>query len=208
MPTVSISAAHRIRSIGTRRSRGVSPIIAMILLVAIVVVLAAVFYALVTGLTHGPNQPSIGTALSLGTPTSGTCWAAGVTAHICGTAGDRLWNLTVQVSSVELGDILIEVHTSHGATYVNPLAGGFCVVRAGSSTPIAYYSIPAGKGLAMTSGFTYSAGYSSTTKVDSTMFLVIGTGTSAANWTPNQGNSVTVLGTNHYSGQTMPTALP
>jgi len=57
--------------IGTRRwrkkqARGVSPIIATILLVAITVVLAAVLYILISGLTKGPGNTPIGTAISLG----------------------------------------------------------------------------------------------------------------------------------------------
>jgi flagellin-like protein len=49
--------------------RGVSPIIATILLVAITVVLAAVLYILISGLTKGPGNTPIGTALAIGTPT-------------------------------------------------------------------------------------------------------------------------------------------
>jgi flagellin-like protein len=48
--------------------RGVSPIIATILLVAITVVLAAVLYILISGLTKGPGNTPLGTALALGKP--------------------------------------------------------------------------------------------------------------------------------------------
>ena len=48
--------------------RGVSPIIATILLVAITVVLAAVLYILISGLTKGPGNTPLGTALALGAP--------------------------------------------------------------------------------------------------------------------------------------------
>jgi flagellin-like protein len=47
--------------------RGVSPIIATILLVAITVVLAAVLYVLISGLTKGPGNQPIGSALAMGT---------------------------------------------------------------------------------------------------------------------------------------------
>jgi flagellin-like protein len=50
------------------RKRGVSPIIATILLVAITVVLAAVLYVLISGLTKGPGSTPLGTAFALGTP--------------------------------------------------------------------------------------------------------------------------------------------
>jgi flagellin-like protein len=186
----------------------VSPIIAMILLVAIAVVLSAVSYVLVSGLAHGANTPSIGTALVVGDPSAGQCWAAGVASHVCGTAGDRLWNLTVEHSDVMLGDILIEVRSPQGSVYQNTLAAGFAVMMAGGTTPIAYYSIAASAGLAMKNGFTYAAGYSSSTKVSSAMFLVVGTGTPASSWVPGAGNYVTIVGTNHYSGATAPAVLP
>jgi flagellin-like protein len=51
--------------------RGVSPIIATILLVAITVVLAAVLYILISGLTKGPGNTPLGTALAMGSPNAG-----------------------------------------------------------------------------------------------------------------------------------------
>jgi flagellin-like protein len=205
-----VSMFRTLPRVGPRvaRRRGVSPIIAMILLVAIVVVLAAVLYVLVIGLVHGPTTPSIGTALAIDRPTAGQCWAAGVTAHVCGTSGDRLWNMTVDQSQVELGDVLLQVHASNGAIYKNTLAAAFAVMLAGGAAPIAYYTIAAGAGLAMNSGFTYAAGYSASTPLTSVMFIVVGTGTLSSSWVPGAGNYVTVVGTNHYSGETSPSVLP
>jgi flagellin-like protein len=60
--------------------RGVSPIIATILLVAITVVLAAVLYILISGLTKGPGNTPLGTALAIGTPTA----SAGSTVYTMG----------------------------------------------------------------------------------------------------------------------------
>jgi archaeal type IV pilus assembly protein PilA len=58
------------RSWRKARKRGVSPIIATILLVAITVVLAAVLYVLISGLTSGgANTVPIGGAFSFGTAT-------------------------------------------------------------------------------------------------------------------------------------------
>ena len=56
------------RSWRKARKRGVSPIIATILLVAITVVLAAVLYVLISGLTHGTGSAPLGTNFSWGTP--------------------------------------------------------------------------------------------------------------------------------------------
>jgi flagellin-like protein len=191
------------------RRRGVSPIIGIILLVAITVVLAAVLYVLVAGLAHGPGGKPIGEAFLITSPTAGKCWAAGVTAHVCGTAGDQIYNLTIQQSAaVTLGDILLEVKTASGAVYHNTLAGGFAVMTVGSTTPVAYYSVAAASGLAMTKTFTINAGYSTGTPITTAMFIVVGTGTAASSWTPGQGNYVTVLGTDHYSGSTAAETLP
>jgi flagellin-like protein len=84
------------------RKRGVSPIIATILLVAITVVLAAVLYVLISGLTSGgASSVPIGTTFAFGTPqqvgsqpatpsftnavqtcsaigTAGTCYSVGI----------------------------------------------------------------------------------------------------------------------------------
>jgi len=207
------STRWRIRSdrrFSPRRARGVSPIIATILLVAITVVLASILYVLVSGLSHGGVlRPSIGTAFEITSPVAGTCWTAGVTSHICGKVGNRLFNFTVQTaSSVTLGDILLVVKTPTGSVYSNPNAGAFAVMKLGLATPLAYYTFAVGAGLAMTSQFTYNAGYSSGTEITSIMYVVIGTGTSASSWTPGQGNEVVAYGMNHYSGQTLAQTLP
>lgn len=56
-----------------RTKRGVSPIIATILLVAITVVLAAVLYILISGLTSGPGSTPLSVQFGQGTPSkSGT----------------------------------------------------------------------------------------------------------------------------------------
>jgi hypothetical protein len=38
--------------------------------------------------------------------------------------------------------------------------------------------------------------------------VVVGTGTHASNWSPGQGNYVSVLGTGHYTGATAGEVLP
>src|SRR5580658_5877974 len=93
------NGANRMQRMGThgqrrwrkKAKRGVSPIIATILLVAITVVLAAVLYILISGLTKGPGNTPLGTALALGTFTEATS----------GTGGAQKWyyNATVQSAS-------------------------------------------------------------------------------------------------------------
>jgi flagellin-like protein len=65
--------------------RGVSPIIATILLVAITVVLAAVLYILISGLTKGPGNTPLGSALAIGTATA--------------SAGGTVYTMTITPSS-------------------------------------------------------------------------------------------------------------
>jgi flagellin-like protein len=187
----------------------VSPIIATILLVAITVVLAAVLYVTISGLTHGPAGPPIEESFLISGPQAGQCWKTGVTDHICGTKGDKLFNLTVSIAtSVTLGDILLEVKTPSDSVYKNSLAAAFALMKVGVATPIAYYTVAASAGLAMTKSFTVAAGYSLSTPITTAMYVVVGTGTAATSWEPGQGNFVTVLGTGHFSGSTSGQVLP
>ncbi len=79
----------RERSWRKARKRGVSPIIATILLVAITVVLAAVLYVLISGLTKGPGSTPLGSAFGFGTisqhtgSTTGSAWCKSVANVAC-----------------------------------------------------------------------------------------------------------------------------
>jgi flagellin-like protein len=96
--------------------RGVSPIIATILLVAITVVLAAVLYVLISGLVHGPGNTPIGSALGLGGATlfSGTAAQVG-----CAAATDYCYKvlITSVSSSITVGSISLQVKATTGAVY-------------------------------------------------------------------------------------------
>ena len=197
------------RSWRKARKRGVSPIIATILLVAITVVLAAVLYVLISGLTKGPGSTPIGTAFAVGNPTAGKCWAAGVTAHVCGTAGDYLVNFTIEQSTVTLGNVLFEVKTPGGSAFVNTAAGSFAVMPLTGTTPVAYYSVAAAAGLAMTAAWTaYTGSYSGSTPISTTYFVCIDTGIAATSWTPGAGNYFIALGVSGYSGTTSAQTIP
>jgi|HubBroStandDraft_1064217.scaffolds.fasta_scaffold111425_1 flagellin-like protein len=94
--------------------RGVSPIIATILLVAITVVLAAVLYILISGLTKGPGNTPIGTALAVGSVNEATS----------GTGGTARWYYNVSVQSASGGmtwsAMIFQVQTSAGAGAAGP----------------------------------------------------------------------------------------
>lgn len=173
------------------------------------VVLAGVLYVAISGLDRGVTTRPIGTAFAVGNPTSGTCWAAGVTNHVCGAAGNAIFNLSIpETSGVTLGDVLLEVKTAAGSVFVNTLAAGFAIMPMTGAVPVAYCALAAGAGLAMTTTFTVGPGYSPSSTITTTMFVLIDTGISTGSWFPSQGNYVVALGIGHYSGVTAGTALP
>jgi flagellin-like protein len=128
------------RSWRKARKRGVSPIIATILLVAITVVLAAVLYVLISGLTSGGvGSKPIGSAFSAGAPILSTCItsSAQTVPPVAATTGgcnpaDYIYTLTVESSTISFGSALFEVKTSAGAIYT-PAAGsahdGFAILN-------------------------------------------------------------------------------
>jgi flagellin-like protein len=126
------------RSWRKAKKRGVSPIIATILLVAITVVLAAVLYVLITGLTHGPSSTGIGGAFNAGNPIGSQCTTAAHTfaANGCLT-NDYEYTLTVESSSISMNSIEFQVKTSSGAILtLGAGVGGFSIVNT-AGTPVA-----------------------------------------------------------------------
>jgi flagellin-like protein len=196
------------RSWRKARKRAVSPIIATILLVAITVVLAAVLYVLISGLTHGPGNTPIGSAFAFGAPISGTCSAAQVTAKICATANDQIFTFTIEQSTINLGSVQFEVKSPSGTAFANTLAASFAIQTI-TGTEVAYYAVAAGAGLAMTSTWSnFAAGNSGSTPIATTMSFVVDTGIVATSWTTGAGNSVIGLGIGSYSGTTSAQTLP
>ncbi len=128
------------RSWRKARKRGVSPIIATILLVAITVVLAAVLYVLISGLTGGGvGSKPIGSAFSAGNPISGKCPTGNTYALVTMTvttygclAADYTYTLTVETTGANFGSVLFEVKTATGAIDTTAGANGFTVLTVGS----------------------------------------------------------------------------
>jgi flagellin-like protein len=100
----------RERSWRRKHGRGVSPIIATILLVAITVVLAAVLYILIQQYTKGSNNVTLGSAFAIGGSTDGSN-AAGTTNY---------YNMTVETAgnTLQLGSFTFEVKSPTGAILV------------------------------------------------------------------------------------------
>ena len=151
-----------------RRQRGVSPIIATILLVAITVVLAAVLYILISGLTKGPGNTPIGTALALAPPKEASNGAGATTNH--------WYNFSVQSASsgLVMSSMNFQVQTA-GAGIVAPLAAWTLNVEGISGTSIAVYS--------MTTGTWTSGGTTALASGDTVVLNVVqAAGVSGDNW--------------------------
>jgi flagellin-like protein len=201
------------RSWRKARKRGVSPIIATILLVAITVVLAAVLYVLISGLTGGGvGSKPIGTAITVGpNPSPGaTVCATGFTFAVNGClATHYVYTLTIESSSVNFGNVLFQVKTGGGAVFVATGSGGFSVMNI-SGKVAAQFAAP-GNAMAMTSGgfsvYSATAGAcgitavlcSSTSALTNLYTIVIDMGTANPS---GQGDQFTILGNSGFTGTT------
>jgi flagellin-like protein len=127
----------KMRTKQTRRwrqkgARGVSPIIATILLVAITVVLAAVLYILISGLTKGPGNTPLGTALAVGAVQEATS----------GTGAGQHWYYNTSVQSASGGmtwsNMIFQVQTAAGAGATGPTT--LTTTNAAGSCNVATYT--------------------------------------------------------------------
>ena len=128
------------RSWRKAQKRGVSPIIATILLVAITVVLAAVLYVLISGLTHGPGSAPLGTNFGWGIPNNAT----GVT----GTTGCALtthYCYSIEVAGagggITTSSVTLALRNAGGATVAWPAGYTVSLVTPTSTAAVATYSI-------------------------------------------------------------------
>ncbi len=204
------------------RKRAVSPIIATILLVAITVVLAAVLYVLISGLTHGTGSAPIGSAFAAGNAVgSNTVGSASSAPTACPTtstatlgpllkSGEWTYTLSVESSSVNFGQLGMEVKTSGGAiATASTSAAGFYVLNTAGVVVACGIG-----GLAQTS-WSYptatltTGAVTSSTPLTTLYTIVIDTGSSApANPWAGQGYSFIGVGVGSYSGTTSPVPLP
>ena len=131
-----------------RRKRGVSPIIATILLVAITVVLAAVLYVLVSGLTsHGASVPYSISYTSQSASGSGTTYwdtmaitpTNGLTTSAFGMKINLIGGGTLPLGGVPAGCVFTTAPTQSICTGVTGDWYGV-LMSATSSTPAAMYS--------------------------------------------------------------------
>ncbi len=188
--------ATRARLWRKKAKRGVSPIIATILLVAITVVLAAVLYVLISGLTKGPGNTPIGSALAVSSATASTG----------GTGATAWYNETISIqtasSGVTANSIKLQLVTSGGQISGTTFTGTLVDV---SGCQVAFYQVA--NGWTATLG-TYPAGVAhsnlcasltATSQISSGDQLVIET-TSTGGSLSGAGNSLNIIGTGSYSG--------
>ncbi len=132
----------RERSWRKARKRGVSPIIATILLVAITVVLAAVLYVLISGLTSGPGNAPLGSHFAWSTPSNTTTKAPTVYAYSIDIAS---------ASSVSTSDVSFGLHSANGASL--PVAGNIAKIWLNNTQGANVATWTAGGGWAPVAGF-------------------------------------------------------
>lgn len=176
--------------------RGVSPIIATILLVAITVVLAAVLYILISGLTKGPGNTPIGSALGFGTPTL-VQGGAGATFAPC-KAADFCYEITLaSASGINPTSMNIQVKTAGGITWAGMAGGGGASFTDIKGAVVVSGAVAAAGAFAVTT-WTAGAGYTTTTPITTSMMFWLDMGTA----TPQgQGYQLVVIGAGSFSGQ-------
>jgi flagellin-like protein len=175
----------RARSWRKKGKRAVSPIIATILLVAITVVLAAVLYILISGLTKGPGNTPLGTAFGFGAPTAFT----GTGKQYC-AANDICYSIGLSAASagVQTGSLNFQMKTPSGVVVATP-------------THMQLESI-SGAGLGIYT-FSTAAWDNSTVSVTTVNTLILDTGAAAS----VSGDVLYALGVGSYSGS-VTTNLP
>jgi flagellin-like protein len=189
------------RSWRKARKRAVSPIIATILLVAITVVLAAVLYVLISGLTKGPGNTPIGTALAAGSANleqSATASTGCAANHYC-------YELTVESAGggITPAGLNLQVRTSSGGiAAAGAVAGGFYVLNINGASVV---TCPVATTVAMTcTSWTAGTAGTSSTALSSTMTIWVDLGTTTVN-PAGTGLSLAILGVGSYSGtETIP----
>jgi len=164
------------------KRRGVSPIIATILLVAITVVLAAVLYILISGLTKGPGNTPLGSAFGWGTPRNVSAASSPPTG--C-TANHNCYSVAVASAGGGIQDTALNFQ-------VKTSTGGFIAV-----TSVTILGVSGSSVAVYTGGSTNS--WSATVALSSTQTMVVDLGAYTA--TPTSGSSLIALGVGSYSGQ-------
>lgn len=173
-----------------RNKRGVSPIIATILLVAITVVLAAVLYILISGLTRGPGNTPIGTAYGMAGPnqekgngaSTPGCAGTGINGHVCYTVA-----IASAGGGITWSSVAFVIHDSNG----NPVSvlSGFSIGIV-NTTGVVVGTCILGTACAITAG---------PATISTAETVVVDTGSTTANFL---GDSLVANGQGSYGSST------
>ncbi|MGA8604529.1 MAG: hypothetical protein WB788_05645 [Thermoplasmata archaeon] len=119
----------------------------------------------------------IGPEFVVGNPAAGVCPSAGTFATTGCLAGDFVYNLTIEASTFNFGNVLFHV-TSRNGTVVVATGGqpGFSILHTGGAVA-ADFPAPGGV-LAMTSGWSYAPRTNSSTPLTSLYSILVDMGTS------------------------------
>jgi hypothetical protein len=98
----------------------------------------------------------------VGHPVAGTCPTGGSPETTGCTAGDFIFNLTVESSSATYGELQFHIETPNGTIYVAPGAGSGFSLLLQNGTVVAYYECVGGL-MEMTQGWQYLGGTTSST---------------------------------------------
>jgi len=183
---------------GFRERKAVSPIIAMILLVAIVVVLAAVLYVFVGGLSHTTAKPPIGSALYAG-PARDVTGSAATNAYCAKSHYCYAIPLDEVGTGLSVGSVGFEVLTSTDTPHIVTMNSAKVSLVNPSSVAVASTPVAKGKALSVTSWTSFGAGTSDNTPLSTLLTIWIQFGDTK---TPpyNQGMSLNIIGLGQYSG--------
>ncbi|HTT44533.1 MAG TPA: archaellin/type IV pilin N-terminal domain-containing protein [Thermoplasmata archaeon] len=176
------------------RKRGVSPIIATILLVAITVVLAAVLYVLISGLTHGTGSAPLGTNFAWGTPVNAT----GTQPTGCTYTTGTHYCYTIEVlpnGGLTTSNIQFSLRNSLGSTTSWPTGVTISLTSPSTAGVLATYSTTS-------SGWTPAAGFNGVIPNGGGISIL-----TAAQGATNGllGDEIVAIGVSGYSG-TVPSA--
>jgi len=156
--------------------------------------------------TQSPGEPNTccpGVEFALGDPVPGTCPSAGTFATTGCLAGDFVYTIAIAGSVVTFGNVLFHIETLGGTVYVATGGEpGFSILNS-TGVIATQYTAPGGV-MAMTSGWTYSAGTNASTLLTSLYTILLDMGTLDPH---GQGYSFVALGTGSFSGTTV-VALP
>jgi len=152
----------------------------------------------------GPSSTPIGSAFFAGNPVLSTCAAGDTWATNGCVAGDHVYILTIEISTITLSDVAFEVRTPVGAVADVPGAQGFSIWNITGGT-VARSSAPSP--VLLSSVWSYAPGshFNGTTPLTTLYTIWIDMGTTNPS---GLGYSFVALGQGQFGGMTAPLGLP